>query len=153
MPLPPDRSPTHEPLDLEMQWDLSEAIDDAAPDRVVSHELLEEVAGSQAAPVAHLYIAAALDPGLQWQGDQALTLHLCVGGCQAWGAGAVLATLLDKRAERLAAGLAAFDVISRGCVSLCERAPALVSDGEHGRAPHFSVTPAGVDEILAALLD
>lgn len=140
-------------MDLELQWDLSEAIDDAAPDRVVSHDLMQQVADDNDVPVTQVYIAASIDPGLQWQGDEALTLHLCVGGCQAWGAGETLAALLDRRAALSAAGKPSFDVIPQGCISLCDKAPAMMSLGDHGRAPHFAVRPVDVDEILGALLD
>lgn len=147
------RKPTHEPLDLNVQWDLSDAIDDAAPDKHVSHEMMAQVAEAQSAPVSHVYVGAAIDPMLQWDRASDLTLHVCVGACQGFGAVDVLDTLLAAREARAVDGKPPFDIIPRGCLSACERAPVLASNGAHGQAVHPEVTPDGVAEILDVLLD
>jgi NADH:ubiquinone oxidoreductase subunit E len=146
------RKPTHEPMDLNDQWDLSDALEDAAPDRRVSHEMMVQVATEQSCPVAHVYIGACIDPMLQWQRQSDLTVHVCVGACQGYGAAEVLGRLLEVRDERSSAGKPAFDVVPRGCLSACERAPVLSSNGAHGQALHPEVTIAGVDEIIDVLL-
>ena len=146
------RKPTHEPLDLNVQWDLSDAIEEAAPDRHVSHALMVQVAGAQEVPVSHVYVGAAIDPMLQWDRESELTLHVCVGTCQGFGATEVLDAIIAAREARSADGKAPFDLIPRGCLSACERAPVVASNGAHGQALHPEVTPDGVAEILDVLL-
>jgi NADH:ubiquinone oxidoreductase subunit E len=146
------RTPTHEPMDLNDQWDLSDAIDDAAPDKRVSHELMVQVAEAHSCPVAHVYIGASVDPVLQWQRQSELTIHVCVGACQGYGAGEVLDRLLEVRDARSLDGKPAFDVVPRGCLSACERAPVLASNGSHGQGLHPEVSVATVDEIIEVLL-
>jgi len=147
------RKPTHEPLDLDVQWDLSDAIEDAAPDKRVTHELMVQVAAGQGAPVSHAYVGAAIDPMLQWERSSELTLHVCVGACQGFGATDVLDAILAARDARSEPGQPAFDIIPRGCLSACERAPVVASNGAHGQALHPEVTPESVAEILDVLLD
>jgi len=139
-------------MDLNDQWDLSDAIEDAAPDKRVSHELMVQVAEAQSCPVSHAYIGAAIDPMLQWQRQSDLTIHVCVGSCQGYGAGEVLDKLLEAKEARSSGGNPAFDVVPRGCLSACERGPVLASNGAHGQALHPEVSVASVDEILDALL-
>ena len=146
------RKPTHQPMDLNDQWDLSDAIDDVAPDKRVSHELMVQVAEAQSCPVGHVYIGASIDPMLQWQRQSDLTIHVCVGACQGYGAGEVLDRLLEVRDARSSAGKAAFDVVPRGCLSACERAPVLASNGSHGQALHPEVSVTSVEEIMDVLL-
>ncbi|MDP6945547.1 MAG: NAD(P)H-dependent oxidoreductase subunit E [Myxococcota bacterium] len=151
--LPSGRKPTHEPLDLNVQWDLSDAIEEAAPDRRVSHALMAQVAQAQNAPESHVYIGAAIDPMLQWERTSDLTLHVCVGACQGFGATEVLDAILASRAARTDEGKPAFDIIPRGCLSACERAPVVASNGGHGQALHPEMTLAGVAEVLDVLLE
>ena len=151
--LPSGRKPTHAPLDLNVQWDLSDAIEEAAPDKRVSHALMVQVAEAQEAPVSHVYIGAAIDPMLQWDRTSDLTIHVCVGACQGFGAAEVLDTVLAERDARAKDGKPTFDIIPRGCLSACERGPALASNGAHGQALHPEVSPAGVAEILDVLLE
>jgi len=151
--LPSGRRPTHQPLDLNVQWDLSDAIEEAAPDKRVSHELMAQVASAQDAPVSHVYIGAAIDPMLQWERASDLTLHVCVGACQGFGAVEVLDAILAARVARSEPGRAAFDIIPRGCLSACERGPVVTSNGPHGQAIHPGATPEGVAELLDVLLD
>lgn len=138
-------------MDLNDQWDLSDAIEDAAPDRVVSHELMVQVATEQGCPVSHAYIGAAIDPMLQWERQADLTVHVCVGACQGYGAAEVLERVLSERDERSSAGKPAFDVIPRGCLSACERGPVLSSNGAHGQAVHPEVSVDQVAELLDVL--
>ena len=55
---------THEPLELDEVWDLSDALADRIDEGVeeVTPAVLEEIAESAGAELAHLYVAAGLDP-------------------------------------------------------------------------------------------
>ena len=139
-------------MDMNDQWDLSDAIEDAAPDKEVSHELMVQVAAEQGCPVSHAYIGAAIDPMLQWRSQSALTMHVCVGSCQGYGAGDLLEWLLKVRDERSEAGSPVFDVVPRGCLSACEQGPVIASNGPHGQAMHPEVTMEGIAEIIEVLL-
>ena len=146
------RKPTHQPLDMNVQWDLSDAIEDAAPDKRVSHALMVQVAKAEDCPVSHAYIGAAIDPMLQWERTSDLTMHVCVGSCQGYGAAEVLDALILQREGRSEVDKPAFDIVPRGCLSACERGPVLASNGGHGQALHPEVSPEAVSEILDVLL-
>ncbi len=126
MPLAPDRTPTHEPLNLEVMWDLSDVIDERR-DGPVTAELLAAVAAEAGVPLSHAYVAASVDPDLDWQSRSPVTVRVCTGGCQAWGAVSVLERLLELRQARAAAGLETFDVVAVACLNTCDRPTAVTS--------------------------
>ncbi|MCB9727744.1 MAG: hypothetical protein H6744_11190 [Deltaproteobacteria bacterium] len=153
MPLAPDRTPTHEPLDLEVIWDLSDAIDERRDGGPVTPAMLEEAADEAGVPASHAWVAASVDPDIDWQGQSALTVRVCTGGCQAWGAVPVLERFLELRARRLEAGLPAFDVVAVACLNTCDRPTAVASAGAHGYATHPDTDVEAVDALVEALLD
>ncbi|MEZ4267092.1 MAG: hypothetical protein R3F39_12005 [Myxococcota bacterium] len=153
MPLAPDRTPTHEPLDLEVIWDLSDVIDERRDGGPVSAAMLAEVAATAAVPVSHAYVAASVDPDLDWQTGTPVTVRVCTGGCQAWGAVTVLERLLELRQARVDAGQPAFDVVAVACLNTCDRPTAVASAGPHGYATHPEVDAEAVDALISALLD
>ena len=146
------RETTHEPLDINVQWDLSDAIEEAAPDKRVSHGLMVQIAAEHDVPVSHVYVGAAMDPMLQWERESELTVHVCLGSCQGYGAVDLLDAILEARETRKTAEGHPFDVIPRGCLSACERGPVLTSNGAHGQSLHPDVTLETVGEILDVLL-
>ncbi len=153
MPLAPDRAPTHEPLNLEVIWDLSDVIDQRRDGGPVTHALLAETAASAGVPISHAYVAASVDPDLDWGGRAPVTVRVCTGGCQAWGAVSVLERMLELRRARAAAGQASFDVVAVACLNTCDRPTAVASAGPHGYATHPDIDAEAVDALISALLD
>jgi NADH:ubiquinone oxidoreductase subunit E len=152
MPLPPTREPTSSPLDLELIWDLGDLISERVPARVLSSSLVAEIAAAAQVPQSHVYVAAGLDPMMEWTRHHAVAFYVCTGGCQAWGAVEVLSRLIEMRDERDASEAPSFDILPRGCVNLCDRAAAVVSTGPHGQAVHPELKVEQLDEIVDVLL-
>jgi NADH:ubiquinone oxidoreductase subunit E len=153
MPLAPDRTPTHEPLNLEVVWDLSDVIDERREGGPVTAELLAAVAAEAGVPLSHAYVAASVDPDLDWQSRDTVTVRVCTGGCQAWGAVDVLERFLALRRARAEAGLETFDVVAVACLNTCDRPTAVTSAGPHGYATHPEIDAEAADALVAALLD
>lgn len=152
MPEAPSRPPTHEALDVDAVWDLGDRIDALAPDLRVTPALLARAAAEAGVPPSHAYVACSVDPRLEWERTTELTLVSCVGGCQGWGAVEVLERLLAERDARRAEGRPSFDVATRGCLNMCQRAPAVFSFGARGQAGHAEVRAADVPALVASLV-
>ena len=117
----------------------------------VSADDLAAVASEVGAPLSHAYVALGGEPALQLRPREAVQIAACTGACQAKGAMALLERLLELRAERAAAGQPGIDVVPRGCLNLCERAPALLSRSDDGVHPHPGVRPEDLAELCATL--
>ena len=147
---------THEPLDLDEIWDLSDALADRLEEGVdeVTPALLEEVAQSQDSPLSHLYVAAGLDPDTTWKREHPVAFVVCTGSCQAWGSMDALEALIDDRSSRVREGRPAFDILTTACLDVCLPSPPYaVSLGPEGKAVHPGVTRAQVLEAVATRVD
>ena len=141
------REPTHEPLDLDVLWDLGDAIEDKCPDGVLSVKSLEEIASEQGVPLAYVYVAAASDPDLHWEEKSPAQVTVCAGSCQAYGACELIEQILAKRAE----GTVPFDLRTVGCLDRCEQAIAVDLHTPQGSWGQINLTPADADAIIKAL--
>ena len=157
MPLLPNAGPprprTHEPIAPAEMMRLRGALQAALAGTPATVEAVAEVARQQDVPLSHAYAALATDPNLSIDVSQPVLVAICVGVCQEQGAIPNLERLLELRAERVAAGKPAFDVIPRTCLDMCAHAPVCLSRSPHGQAAHPRLTAAGVDELVAALCD
>ena len=147
---------THEPLELDEVWDLSDALADRIDEGVeeVTPAVLEEIAESQGAELAHLYVAAGLDPDTPWKREHPVAFVLCTGSCQAWGAVDALGALLKERAERARDGRPGFDIVTTACLDVCLPSPPYaVSLGPEGKAVHPGVTPEQLLEAVRTRVD
>ncbi|MGM0577415.1 MAG: (2Fe-2S) ferredoxin domain-containing protein [Myxococcota bacterium] len=147
VPQPPDKPRTHDPLDLEIVWDLSDRIDEDIPDGVLTPQRLAAVAEAEGAPAAHAYVAAGVDPDLEWKREHDVAVEICTGGCQAWGSVPILERLLALREARRDAGEPGFDVIARGCLDACDRPPVAAVDGPDGRVVRTDVEIDSVEDL------
>jgi len=144
---------THEVLDLEVIWDLSDTLDELADQGLSGHSLLERAADDAGTPVSHAYVAAGLDPEFPWQREYGAAFVVCSGECQSWGAVDRLDHLLSGRARRIAEGRPAFDVITRGCLNTCDHPPAVTSESAEVTARLPRATREDLDQMIAALVD
>ena len=108
---------THEPLDLDQVWDLVDTLADKLEedDAPVTPELLLEVAQSADAELSHVYVAAGLDPDVQWRRAHEVAFVVCTGSCQAWGAVDALSTLLTERQRRIDERRPSFVILTTAC--------------------------------------
>ena len=146
------RTPTHESLDLDTQWDLGDALADAAEDEPVTHAMVEAVAKAQGVPTSHVFIGAALDPMMEWEEESEVALWVCAGACQHYGAGEILEQLIALREKHRNGDNAPFHIIPRGCLSVCERGPVMISHSAHGEVTHPNLEVSAVDELVTLLL-
>ena len=145
------KPPTHETLDMDVQWDLGDALAEAADDEPVTHTMVEAVAEAHGAPVSHVFIGAALDPMMEWEQETDVELWVCAGSCQHSGAGALLERLLALRTEKMQDGKAPFHIIPRGCLSICEKGPVMISRSPHGEVTHPELAVEDLDEVVSLL--
>lgn len=124
-----------------------------AKEGLVSAEDVAAVATEVGVPLSHAYVALGGEPMLQLRIAKAVQIAACTGACQAKGSMALLERLLELKAERAAAGQAGIEVVPRGCLNLCEQAPALLSRSDDGVHPHPRVRPEDLAELVAALCE
>lgn len=141
----PTRSPTHEDVPLGRLSSMGLEIEDIADGEEVTLPALIELAEDRGRPVSHYLAAVVLATELRVGPTAPLTVRVCAGTCQRWGA----LDLLDHLAERAAA--AGFAIAPISCLDRCDQAPACELHGAHGQLVLAPATKAGLDEALAAL--
>ncbi len=147
---------THEPLELDEIWDLSDALADRIDEGIdeVSPQLLEEVARDQGAELGPMYVAAGLDPDTNWKREHPVAFVVCTGSCQAWGAVDALNSLIEERAARVRDGRPAFDILTTACLDVClPHPPYAVSLGPEGKAVHPGTSPEDLLSAVATRVD
>src|SRR6185369_9074721 len=123
----PTRSPTHEDVPLGRLSSMGLEIEEIAQDEEVTLAALIELAEDRGRPVSHYLAAVALATELRVVPSAPLTVRVCAGTCQRWGA----LDLLDHLAEHASvAGVALAPVT---CLDRCDQAPACELHGAHGQ--------------------
>jgi len=141
----PTRSPTHEDVPLGRLSSMGLEIEEIAQDEEVTLAALIELAEDRGRPVSHYLAAVALATELRVVPSAPLTVRVCAGTCQRWGA----LDLLDHLAERASAARVA--IAPATCLDRCDQAPACELHGAHGQLVLAPATRASLDEALAAL--
>ena len=116
-------------------------VEELAEDGAVELPKLVELAEDRGRPVSH-YLAAAALQEIRIAGSAPLTVKVCAGTCQRWGALDLLDHLVEKR------GIAIAPV---SCLDRCDNAPACEIHGAHGQLVVAPATTAALDEAVAAL--
>ncbi|HEU4734163.1 MAG TPA: (2Fe-2S) ferredoxin domain-containing protein [Kofleriaceae bacterium] len=150
----PTRSPTHEDIPPGRLSSMGLEIEDIADGDQVALPALIELAEDRGRPVSHYLAAIPLATELRLAGDAPLSVRVCAGTCQRWGALDLLDHLVDRLAARPGgAGPAApgFAIAPVSCLDRCDLAPACEVHGEHGQLVLAPATPARLDEALATL--
>jgi len=142
----PTRAPTHEDVPPARLASIGLEIEDIAADGEVALPALIELAEDRGRPVSHYLAAIPLATELRVAAGSPVTVRVCAGVCQRWGA----LELLDHLAERAAPGFAISPV---SCLDRCDQAPALEIHGPHGQLVIAPATRQAVDEALRALAD
>jgi hypothetical protein len=137
----PTRSPTHEDVPPGRLAAMGLELEDIADAEVVAIAALIELAEDRGRPASHYLAAIPLATELR----VAITVRVCAGTCQRWGA----LDLLDHLAARAVAGALTLAPVS--CLDRCDLAPACELHGAHGQLVIAPATPASVDAALDEL--
>ena len=144
----PTRSPTHEEIEIPRLASMGLEIEEVADGDEVAIPALVELAEDRGRPVSHYIAAVPLGTELRVAGSAPLTLKVCAGNCQRYGA----LDLLDQLVERWQKdGGTRFNITPVTCLDRCDQAPACELDGAHGKLVIAPATAAAIDEALASL--
>jgi NADH:ubiquinone oxidoreductase subunit E len=146
----PTRSPTHEDVPLGRLSSMGLEIEEIAEGEEVALAALIELAEDRGRPVSHYLAAIPLATELRVGPAAAVTVRVCAGTCQRWGALDLLDHLVDHLVER-APGPTPFAIAPVTCLDRCDQAPACEIHGAHGQLVLAPATKASLDEALAAL--
>lgn len=150
----PTRSPTHADVDLARLASMGLDVEELEANGAVPLAALVEMSEDRGRPASHYLAALALStelPLAPTPGAQ-VTLKLCLGSCQQWGA-------LDL-ADHVAANLTgnqkgkaprALTLAPSACLDRCDQAPACEVHGPDGVLVLAPATLASLDEALDAL--
>ncbi|MEJ7600134.1 MAG: (2Fe-2S) ferredoxin domain-containing protein [Kofleriaceae bacterium] len=145
MPKTPTRSPTHADVELSRLASMGLELEDIAEDDTVSLAALVELAEDRGRPPSHYLAAIPLATELLTS-TAPLTVRVCAGTCQRWGA----LDLLDHLVER-AGSSARFAIAPVSCLDRCDQAPACEIHGPDGPLVIAPATTATLDEALDTL--
>lgn len=144
----PTRSPTDEEIDPSRVASMGLELEDIADNDEVQLSALVELAEDRGRPASHYVAAIPLATELRLAGNAPLTMKVCAGNCQRWGARDVIDHLVDKWVD---SGGTKFALQPVTCLDRCDQAPACELHGPHGQLVLAPATKASVDEALASL--
>jgi NADH:ubiquinone oxidoreductase subunit E len=140
----PTRSPTHEEVDPTRLASIGLELEDIADGETVALRALVELAEDRGRPASHYLAAIPLATELRLAGDAPLTIKVCAGTCQRWGALDLLDHLVEKSSAR-------FAIAPVSCLDRCDHAPAAEVHGAHGQLVLAPATTAALDEAIVSL--
>jgi NADH:ubiquinone oxidoreductase subunit E len=152
----PTRSPTHEDVPPGRLASMGLEIEDIADGDEVALPALIELAEDRGRPVSHYLAAIPLATELRLAGDAPLTVRVCAGTCQRWGALELLDHLAGHPLARHQAGhggTARLAIAPVSCLDRCDQAPACEIHGAHGQLVIAPATRMAVDEALRQLAE
>jgi NADH:ubiquinone oxidoreductase subunit E len=138
----PTRSPTHEDIDPSRLATMAVDLEEIAEGETVALAALVELAEDRGRPASHYLATLPLATDLKLAGEGALTVKVCAGNCQRWGA----LDLLDHLVERKGVQIAPVS-----CLDRCDHAPAAEIHGAHGALVLAPASTVSLDEALASL--
>ena len=141
----PTRSPTHEEVEISRLSSMGLELEELANGDEVALPALVELAEDRGRPASHYLAAIPLATELRLAGSAPLTLKVCAGNCQRYGA----LDLLDHLVEHKSASK--FSIAPVTCLDRCDQAPAIEVHGAHGQLVLAPATKANVDEAIATL--
>jgi NADH:ubiquinone oxidoreductase subunit E len=143
----PTRSPTDEDLPIGRLSAMGLELEDIAADDEVALTALIELAEDRGRPASHYLAAIPLATELRVGPAAPLTVKICAGNCQRWGA----RDLIDHIVDRIAAAPDRLAIAPVQCLDRCDLAPACELHGPDGQLVLAPATRATLDEALAAL--
>lgn len=150
----PTRSPTHEDIELRRLASMGLELEEIAERSDVSDlndtvQLagLIELAEDRGRPPSHYVAAISLATELRLEPSAPITIRVCVGTCQRYGA----LDLIDALVERWQTRKGGLAIVPVSCLDRCDQAAACEIDGPHGKLVIAPATPANVAEALDQL--
>jgi NADH:ubiquinone oxidoreductase subunit E len=144
----PTRSPTHEEVEIPRLASMGLELEDIAEDDEVQLSALVELAEDRGRQPSHYIAAIPLATELQLAGKAPVTLRVCAGNCQRYGALDLLDRLVEKWVD--SAGRT-FSIAPVTCLDRCDQAPACEVDSADGKLVLAPATKASLDEALDSL--
>ena len=140
----PTRSPTHSDIDMSRLSSMGLEVEDLAGDGPVQLSALIELSEDRGRPVSHYLAAVATATELRVADDAKVSVRVCAGNCQQYGA----LDILDHLAARWEKTPRAFAIAPVSCLDRCDLSPACELHGPHGV---LVVAPATRDALDTAL--
>lgn len=150
----PTRSPTHEDVPPGRLAAMGLELEDIADGDTVALPALLELAEDRGRPASHYLAAVPLATELRVAPAAPVTIRVCAGTCQRWGA----LDLMDHLVSRLAGPTSGtpgprFAIAPVSCLDRCDQAPACEIHGAHGQLVVAPATSAALDDALRALAE
>jgi hypothetical protein len=137
----PTRSPTHEDIDPRRLASMGLELEDIADGDTIALDKLVELAEDRGRPASHYIAAIPLATELRLAAAGAVTVKICTGTCQRWGALDVIDHLVERRVA----------IAPVSCLDRCDLAPACEVHGTHGQLVIAPATTAALDDALREL--
>jgi len=137
----PTRSVTHEEVDPTRLASMGLELEDIADGETIALPDLVELAEDRGRPASHYLAAIPLATELKLATNGPLTVKVCAGNCQRWGALDILDHLVGKQVT----------IAPVSCLDRCDHAPAVEVHGAHGQLVLAPATTAALDEALGSL--
>lgn len=144
----PTRSPTDEDLDMSRVASMGLELEEIAEGDEVQLSALVELAEDRGRPASHYVVAIPLGTELKLAASAPLTVKVCAGNCQRYGARDVIDHLVEKWVD---GGGTKFSLAPVSCLDRCDQAPACEVHGDHGQLVLAPATPANIDEAIDQL--
>jgi NADH:ubiquinone oxidoreductase subunit E len=151
MPKLPTRSPTHEDVPPGRLAAMGLELEDIADGETVALPALIELAEDRGRPASHYLAAVALATELRIAPGAPVTVRVCAGNCQRWGALDLLDHLVGQLSGPGAGAPSRVAIAPVSCLDRCDHAPACEIHGTHGQLVVAPATPAALDDALREL--
>ncbi|HSD87198.1 MAG TPA: (2Fe-2S) ferredoxin domain-containing protein [Kofleriaceae bacterium] len=142
----PTRSPTHEDIDPTRLASMGLELEEIADGDVVPLPALVELAEDRGRPASHYIAAIPLATELRLAGTAPVTVKVCAGNCQRYGA----LDLIDHLVDRMIKG-AKIAMTPVTCLDRCDHAPACEVHSAAGQLVLAPATTANLDEAIESL--
>jgi len=143
----PTRSPTHEEVDPTRLAAIGLELEEIADGDEVALPALVELAEDRGRPASHYIVAIPLATELRLGGKAPVSVRVCAGNCQRYGA----LDLLDHLAERMLKEPTKLAIAPVTCLDRCDQAPACEVHSANGQLVVAPATAANLDEAIAGL--
>jgi NADH:ubiquinone oxidoreductase subunit E len=147
----PTRSPTHEDVPPGRLAAMGLELEDIADGDTVALPALIELAEDRGRPASHYLAAVALATELRVTPAAPITVRVCAGNCQRWGALDLLDHLAGRLSGPAAGGASRFAIAPVSCLDRCDHAPACEIHGTHGQLVVAPATASTLDDALREL--
>jgi len=147
----PTRSPTHADVEPSRLAAMGLELEDIADGGQIALDALVELAEDRGRQPSHYLAAIPLATELRVTPGGPVTVRVCAGSCQRWGALDLLDHLAGQLSGPRAGGSPRFAIAPVSCLDRCDLAPACEIHGTHGQLVVAPATSAALDDALRAL--